>query len=270
MFSGIWGPRSIAIPVAGSLNDVCVRMRMIAGGTSEPDIALGREAMRNRCGLEKDALLYIVRFAVAHAVRRSYPTVLTTSRVLARVWRQRWRNIAFRDSVRTNLGMVFPGNQVDIVSVSALPIGAKLLWDSMGPDSEQRLRMYIALTEAYNYCCKGWFLTTREWLDPLDEWKWFIPPPIWRCEEQFIAVVSCMTGSSIDLMASEVTCPSTPVCATLARLSSGVRERRESEGKAASSLPGDMVRLCSVLRDYVEGAELLLKRSWLRYSFAVS
>lgn len=233
--------------------------------------------------LEPEAMRQIAFHAVASTSGRCYPTLLTTARTLSRAWRQDDAQQALRQRAANRIGEFMgvdcsPPGRGDIDEFSSHCLRQL---DARGLSI---LRVYVALTEAYNCRANSSFLHRREWLCPWERWKMYVPPPIWECEASFIRVAAAFGGVPVCSVAQHVLEPaSAQVRETVVALAAGFADAVSmlsagsdaADYAAVAKIRAELARdqplrkreadLAAVLRYYLLSGRMLLVRRWLGY-----
>lgn len=155
---------------------------------------LGTEGMEH---IERDAIVELLRHAVAAAAGQCYPTIWFGRRAVDRYTRKKARDAQWQVRLGAVLSSFFGGIQIPDGSWASIHELATSLSSETTP-----LRVYVVLTECYNFALTGRF-SGREWLSPWDTWDLYLPPPMWACEGAFLKMCSSATGMDEELLAED-------------------------------------------------------------------
>jgi len=233
--------------------------------------------------LEAEGMHQIFLHGLARQLQKCYPSLWTTRGCLERAWRKAGADGELRQGTWRIVGE-FLGLEGPCPMLDEPAAFSSCCREALSDAGKRILRVYVALTEAYNCRATPSFLHRREWLCPWQRWKMYVPPPLWECEASFIRVAAafgrvpdCIVGQQV------LEPPSAQVRETVVALAAQIADAVSlfsaggdtAAGPALRTIRGELARdrslrkreadLAAVLRYYLLSGRMLLVRRWWGY-----
>lgn len=151
--------------------------------------------MKNRpvISLEMQAAQEILRKATAYLFSRQYPTLISTPKKMDKMFTEQ---VVRKGRIAEMLRLCesfFRTGDLWSSEETILPRAAYHL--AVNDDKEVRhlVRVYAALCEAYNLVAHPLcFFSSREWPSPWEQWRYYLPDPIFESELAFVEVCALL------------------------------------------------------------------------------
>lgn len=141
--------------------------------------------------VELEGTKELLRHAVAHVLGKTYPWFFCSGFIIDKLF---LRKILQGDRMNDFCNVLSPivDIRLDVLSETrSIETLALTLLPSLNHPYSEKMRIYIALSQGYNFLRNNGFLVGAEWISPWEQWRYYVVNPIYESDECFLLFCSC-------------------------------------------------------------------------------